>query len=186
FCETTQLLIVCNPVTKSWRILPDLGFSKERFLIGMKADTSKNSYNVYVVENLNDLSSFDFVVYVVENLNDLSSFDFVSIKEEIRVMVYDSLSDCWNTHCFNEVEIKCGCKRDRAVWVGAWEFLPFSSFDLWELEKESGKLLKLDSVHCSALDQITAEPLPVDTVKRIGDGMVLFFHARGISCPVRM
>ncbi|GLJ22474.1 hypothetical protein SUGI_0423150 [Cryptomeria japonica] len=221
FCESNQLLIVCNPITKSWRILPELGFSKERFLIGMKADTSRNSY----------------IVYVVENLNDLSSFDVVSIKEEIRVMVYDSLDDCWDTHCFNEVEVKCGCKRDRAVWVngflfalsltgpphglsiynakldkwsrsllpfersiplspsvlnchgrliiaaGAWEFLPFSSFDIWELDKESGKLLKLDSVRCAALEQNTVEPLPVDTVNRIGDGKVLFFHARGMPCP---
>eukprot|EP01018_Ginkgo_biloba_P032889 Gb_28860 [translate_table: standard] len=221
FCETTQLLIVCNPITKTWRILPELSFSKERCLIGMKANKLKKSYNIYIVENLNDLSNFDIA----------------SIKEEIKVMIYDSLDDCWTTQYSAEVEIEGACKRDRAVWfngilfslslagpphglsvynaqldtwsrlllpfersiplspsilmsngrllvaAGAWEFLPFSTFDLWELDQSIGKLSMLESIPCALLKEALVEPLTLDTVKRIGDGEVLFFHARGLLCP---
>lgn len=65
-----------------------------------------------------------------------------------------------------------------------WEHLPFSSFNIWELDRPSMKFVQLESTPCAALDDSYIAPLPMTTLQSFGHGDVLFFHARVLLCPV--
>lgn len=78
------------------------------------------------------------------------------------------------------------CVRHGRLFLagGVWEYLPFSSFNIWELDHFSNKFVQIDCRSCASLDDSHIAPLPVSILQRFGTDDILFFHARVLLCPL--
>lgn len=217
-CDSCRLLFVCNPITKEFKILPELPFFADDLHAEMVMDEAGSTYSIYVTESLLDKDSL--------------------LDGGPQAAFYNSIDDFWHLMHARNLPFFEGCQGDNAVMHartffsvskvgpphqltmynptdreatilrlpfersmslfpplsirpgrlflagGVWEYLPFSSFNIWELDPRSNKFVQIDCLACASLDDSRFDPLPATILQRFGSGEMLFFHARVLLCPV--
>eukprot|EP00250_Pteridium_aquilinum_P013446 c21348_g1_i1 orf=767-1876(-) len=217
-CDSSRLLFVCNPITKEFKMLPELPFFADHLHAEMVMDDAGSSYSIYVMESLIDKDSL--------------------LEGGPQAAFYNSLDDFWYPMHARNLPVLEGCQGGNAVMHertffsvskvgpphqltmynpmvqevtmlrlpfersmslfpplsirqgrlflagGVWEYLPFSTFNIWELDHLSNKFVQIDCMASASLDDSHFDPLLVTTLQRFGSGDILFFHARELLCPL--